>query len=259
MIHKRGFARLIAICALAGSVLLVLAACGASTSGGYSGTPTPASGGSGSSGGGSTISVTEKEFSITPSTATAPAGKITFEIKNTGAVAHDIGVDINGTVKASPLVQPGKSATWSVTIDTPGTYQFFCTVPGHKEAGMKGTLTVGASTSASSGSSTASSASSNSGSSGGATSISVTEKEFSITPSTVTAPAGKITFEIKNTGAVAHDIGVDINGTVKASPLVQPGKSETWSVTIDTPGTYQFFCTVPGHKEAGMKGTLTIN
>ncbi len=141
MIHRRGFARLIVICTLAASVILVLAACGASTSGGITASPTTSGGGSSSSGG-STVKVTEKEFSITPSNVSATAGKITFEIKNTGSVAHDIGIDVNGTVQTSPLVSPGKTETWSVTISTPGTYQMYCTVPGHKEAGMTGTIKV---------------------------------------------------------------------------------------------------------------------
>jgi uncharacterized cupredoxin-like copper-binding protein len=255
MVHKRGLARLIAICALAASVMLVLAACGASTSGGYEAGSTPKeSSGGGSSGGSGNITVTEKEFSITPNKVSAPAGNITFTIKNTGSVAHDIAVNVNGTEKASPLVQPGKTETWSVTIDTAGTYDMYCSVPGHKEAGMDGSLEV-----TGAGSTGGSSASSGSGSnSGGASTVSVSEKEFAITPADVTASPGKITFQIKNTGSVAHDITVDVNGTPQSSPLVQPGKSETWSVTIDKPGTYDMYCSVPGHKEAGMNGSLKV-
>ncbi len=143
MNRKGVLARLVVLTTIAAALVLVLAACGASTSLGE--TPTTAGGGegtSGSSGGGSTITVTEKEFSITPNKVNAPAGTITFNIKNTGAVAHDIAVMVNGTEQASPLVQPGKSETWSVTISDPGTYDMYCSVPGHKEAGMNGSLTV---------------------------------------------------------------------------------------------------------------------
>jgi uncharacterized cupredoxin-like copper-binding protein len=133
--------------AITAALMLVLVACGASTSEGE--TPTTA-GGSGTSapgGGGTstTIKVTEKEFSITPNSVTAQPGKITFEIKNTGAVAHDITITVNGTEQASPLVQPGSSETWVATVTAPGTYDMFCSVPGHKEAGMNGTLKVGGS------------------------------------------------------------------------------------------------------------------
>src|SRR5512146_1498364 len=142
--NRRGvLARLIALMAITAALMLVLAACGASTSQGE--TPSAAGGGgtSAASGGGATVKVTEKEFSISPKDVTAAPGKITFQIKNTGAVAHDITVMVNGAPQASPLVQPGGSETWTVTIDAPGTYDMYCSVPGHKEAGMNGTLKVG--------------------------------------------------------------------------------------------------------------------
>ena len=143
MNRKGVLARLGVLTTIAAALVLMLAACGTSTSLGE--TPTTAGGGEGSGGGGgggSTITVTETEFSITPSDVSAPAGNITFQIKNTGAVAHDIAVMVNGTEHASPLVDPGKSETWSVTISDAGTYDMYCSVPGHKAAGMNGTLKV---------------------------------------------------------------------------------------------------------------------
>lgn len=144
--NRRGvLARLIALMAITAALMLVLAACGASTSEGE--TPSASGGGgtsaAGGGGGGATVKVTEKEFSISPKDVTAAPGKITFQIKNTGAVAHDITVMVNGTPQSSPLVQPGGSETWTVTIDAPGTYDMYCSVPGHKEAGMNGTVKVG--------------------------------------------------------------------------------------------------------------------
>lgn len=266
MFEKRGLARLFAICALAASVVLILAACGASTSGGYSGTPTPKGGAaSGGSGGGSSISVSEKEFSITPSDVTAAPGPITFHITNTGSVAHDITVNVNGAIHASPLVQPGKTETWSVTINTPGKYDMYCSVPGHKEAGMNGSLTVGGA--ASGGSSSSSAASSGSSSSGSGGTVKVSEKEWSITVNgtamskgqgDVNVPAGTVTFDIKNDGSVTHEFEIQGNGVDKKTGAIDPGKSTTLTVDL-TAGKYEVFCPIPGHKEAGMDGFVTAS
>jgi uncharacterized cupredoxin-like copper-binding protein len=40
---------------------------------------------------------------------------------------------------------------------------------------------------------------------------------------------------------------------------VQPGQTATVSFTSTAAGTYEYYCDVPGHKDAAMKGTLTVN
>jgi uncharacterized cupredoxin-like copper-binding protein len=40
---------------------------------------------------------------------------------------------------------------------------------------------------------------------------------------------------------------------------VQPGQTATVSFTPTVAGTYEYYCDVPGHKDAAMKGTLTVN
>jgi uncharacterized cupredoxin-like copper-binding protein len=66
---------------------------------------------------------------------------------------------------------------------------------------------------------------------------------------------GLVTFTIKNTGKVNHDL--KING--KTSSMVKPGKSTNFTVKFSKAGKYKFLCTVPGHVAAGMKGTLTVS
>jgi plastocyanin len=70
--------------------------------------------------------------------ATAPAGKITVSMPNPAPIQHDI--SIQGVGKG-PVVGTGGTSTFSATLKA-GTYTFLCTVPGHAQAGMKGTLTV---------------------------------------------------------------------------------------------------------------------
>jgi plastocyanin len=71
----------------------------------------------------------------------APAGKVTIVLTNDSSIAHDVAIQGNGVDVKSDLVENGGTASVSATLG-PGTYTFFCTVPGHEEAGMKGTLTV---------------------------------------------------------------------------------------------------------------------
>jgi uncharacterized cupredoxin-like copper-binding protein len=73
--------------------------------------------------------------------ATAPAGKLEIDSKNDASVGHDIAIEGNGVSGKGAVVQGGGVSKVSVTLK-PGTYTFFCTVPGHRQAGMEGTLTV---------------------------------------------------------------------------------------------------------------------
>ena len=61
-----------------------------------------------------------------------------------------------------------------------------------------------------------------------------------------------------STSGVPHGIAVEGNGVDQDGKTVQPGGKSTDTLTLK-PGTYTFYCPVPGHKEAGMKGTLVVN
>jgi nitrite reductase (NO-forming) len=87
--------------------------------------------------GGVPVTVTASEFKFELSKANVAHGNVVFTIVNNGKVAHDF--SISG--KTSPLVSPGESAKFTVTLEA-GTFDYLCTVPGHAGAGMKGTLTV---------------------------------------------------------------------------------------------------------------------
>lgn len=99
-------------------------------------------GGGGSSG--NKVTVTGTEFKFTPNQITATVGQpITIEFDNKGTTDHDLKIpDLNQGVDP---ISPGKSASFTFTPDKAGTYKFECTVPGHADAGMVGTLTVKAS------------------------------------------------------------------------------------------------------------------
>ena len=107
-------------------------------------TTTPPASGSGAGPSGqtstaSTVQVKGGEFFFRLSTKSiAKPGKVTFAFTNIGHVAHDFKID----GKVTPLIQPGQTTKLAVTFTKAGSYPYLCTVPGHAEAGMKGTFTV---------------------------------------------------------------------------------------------------------------------
>lgn len=70
-------------------------------------------------------------------------GKVTLHMHNsTGALSdHGIAIQGPGTLAIGRIVAPGQVANLTVRL-RPGRYTFFCPVPGHRAAGMRGTLIV---------------------------------------------------------------------------------------------------------------------
>ncbi|MCZ7567724.1 MAG: cupredoxin domain-containing protein [Ardenticatenaceae bacterium] len=118
-----------------------------------------------------TIDVTGQEWGFEPATVTIPAGKqVRLVFHNAGKLPHEIAIDeMPATIlavqdpKAMGEMDPeemsemsemaekgvvhihtavGKSASEVFRVDKPGTYEFACEIPGHKEAGMVGKLVV---------------------------------------------------------------------------------------------------------------------
>jgi plastocyanin len=71
------------------------------------------------------------------------------------------------------------------------------------------------------------------------------------------APAGPLTIESLNEQPGEHNIAVDGNGVDEKGEIVTNGGTSTVEVNLD-PGEYAFYCSVPGHREGGMEGPLTI-
>jgi plastocyanin len=72
------------------------------------------------------------------------------------------------------------------------------------------------------------------------------------------AKAGKVSIDFTNSSPVAHDVTIESSSGQKlgATPVFEGG-SKTLSLELKA-GTYKFFCSVPGHRQAGMEGTLTV-
>ena len=74
----------------------------------------------------------------------------------------------------------------------------------------------------------------------------------------LSAKAGKVTIDMTNMSPVEHDVAVAQGTTVVGQTPVFTGGSKAVTLTLK-PGTYTFYCTVPGHRQAGMEGTLTVS
>ena len=133
---------------------IALVACGSSSSSSSSEETSPettsessaeggaAEGGSSGGAGALKIEAASTGLAFSSKTATAKAGEVTVEFNNPQSLQHDVAIeDSSGeTIGETELVAEG-SATTTVELE-PGTYHYYCTVPGHREGGMEGTLTV---------------------------------------------------------------------------------------------------------------------
>lgn len=155
----RSMPKLSLLAALVTALALALAACGGSSKSSSSAaapatsssaaTSTSASstatgGGSPSAGGAQSIAANPSgKLAYTKKSLSAKAGTVKIAFTNTSPLAHNLTIQ-KGTsgavVGATPTFQGGTKVL-SVKL-APGTYTFYCTVPGHRMAGMVGTLKV---------------------------------------------------------------------------------------------------------------------
>jgi len=81
---------------------------------------------------------------------------------------------------------------------------------------------------------------------------------LAFTSDTATAKAGKATVNFTNESPVPHDVKIeDENGEEIGGTEVIAEGSDSAEVELE-PGTYTYYCSIPGHRQAGMEGTLTV-
>jgi nitrite reductase (NO-forming) len=77
-------------------------------------------------------------------------------------------------------------------------------------------------------------------------------------PRALTVRAGQpVELTLRNGGGLPHDFALAEGASGPVKLEAQGGQTARGTFTIDTPGTYPFVCTVPGHAAAGMTGTIT--
>jgi plastocyanin len=184
------------------------------------------------------IGFKEKELKSGP-------GKIRIEYVNTGSIGHTFVLEVPGATKLSTPGNGDKAAE-SYEVTAPGTYTYFCDVPGHRGAGMEGHLIVDPSFPPP-----------GSGGGGGGHLVKIDAADLTFAPKEVPAPPGPVSISLNNIGKIHHTLvleGVADFKKLEADPGQAP--SETWADA--KPGEYIMFCDVPGHRAAGMEAKLKI-
>lgn len=93
---------------------------------------------------------------------------------------------------------------------------------------------------------------------GGTLRIAADPTDIAYDKASLASKPGKVTIDLSNPSAISHDIAIedDAGKEIAGSELIAEGDTE---VTAElAAGTYTFFCTVPGHREAGMEGPLDV-
>jgi plastocyanin len=92
---------------------------------------------------------------------------------------------------------------------------------------------------------------------GGTLQLAASETDLAFDKTSLTSKPGKVTIDFDNPAALEHNVAIEQNGKeIAVSETLAEGKT---SVSADlAPGTYTYLCTIPGHAEAGMEGTLVV-
>ena len=73
----------------------------------------------------------------------------------------------------------------------------------------------------------------------------------------LSAPAGEVTIHLTNDAQIEHNVEVEGMGVEEVSDTIT-GSDTNLTLTLEA-GEYEFYCAVPGHREGGMEGTLTVD
>jgi plastocyanin len=89
----------------------------------------------------------------------------------------------------------------------------------------------------------------------GARRIEVTARSFEFDPDELTVTAGEDVAIVLSSEDILHDFTVD---GLDAHVAAEGDETVAGGLRADDPGRYTYYCTVPGHREAGMEGTLIV-
>jgi uncharacterized cupredoxin-like copper-binding protein/mono/diheme cytochrome c family protein len=235
--------------------------------GGAAPTPAPADAAQGAGGEAGDVATSDQftveshDIAFVPTEIEVPSDtKVTILLPNLGAAPHNFSID---ELDISVDIAPGETKEVKITAPE-GEYEYYCNIPGHKEAGMVGTLIsrpmAAADEPATADEDAAADEDQAAQEAAGegpapATAPNVTSFDIYFEPTEASIPANTdVPFTLPNDGAAAHNFSIDELGV---SIDQAPGSTQE-TVINAPPGTYEYYCNVPGHKAAGMVGTLVV-
>ena len=222
-------------------------------------------------GGGDVVTIEAQDpFAWSTNELEAAPGQV-IQATNVGFLEHNFSVEEWGIEEDLP---PGEPVEITVPEDAAvgDTFVYFCSVPGHREGGMEGTLTIveaGAAAPAEESDEAEAEASPETApeeagaaddaapADGGGESIVLEANDpFAWSISEIEASPGQV-IQATNAGFLEHNFTVDELGLAEDLP---PGEPVEITIPDDAAAgdTFEFYCSVPGHREGGMVGNLTI-
>lgn len=93
---------------------------------------------------------------------------------------------------------------------------------------------------------------------GGTVNLTADMTDLAFDTTTLESKPGKVTIDLDNPSTIPHNIAIESTDGDILDESETVSASTTSSSASLSPGTYTFLCTVPGHAEAGMQGTLTV-
>jgi cytochrome c oxidase subunit 2 len=182
---------------------------------------------------------------------------------SSGDVLHGFSL-VGGTQNLNLEIAPNHSFGVRLTPDDPGRYRIICNEYcglGHQEMTSFLTVVPPAEMSqhvADAGTTTGGTGSGGSGTSDGALKIEADPGgALAYNVAVLTAEAGKVVITMSNPSPLPHNVAIKGAGVDVKGPVVFKNGTSTVSADLQN-GIYTFYCSVPGHEAAGMKGTLVV-
>ncbi len=213
---------------------------------------------------------------VNPALKAQPGEQVTVTLINGEGAEHDI---FFPDVDAKTARVSGEGSSASVTFTAPersGSFAYMDSVPGHAEAGMQGWLLVGDAEAPAVAQSTGMDAAADSSTSVQPTGVTVTyaldtamqdgkmvflgkggDIDGKVNPDLKANVGDTVQITLTSADGIQHNIFFE-GVNAQSKDVVGQGSSTTLEFTPDKDGTFAYYCSIPGHRQAGMEGKFIV-